>query len=110
MKYGKLLVEELKLVPIRLRILCISYKKWKRWYPGCSDWRFSLLKDAFWASLCPRELWDTNMKTLYKICKRLHKRFGIPSMEFYTWLVKSDLFKFTVDAKKVYLDVLQNTK
>ena len=45
------------------------------------------------------------MKTLYKVCKRLNKRFGLPTMEFYTWLTKSDMFMFTADAKKVYFDV-----
>ena len=103
MKYGKQLVEELRSVPLRFKVLCISYKRWKSWHPGCTNWKVSLLADAFLASLCPKELWDTNMKTLYKICKRLNKRFGVSSMDFYTWIVRSDLFKFTGDAKKVFL-------
>lgn len=107
MKYGKVLVEELRAVPARIRVFCVSYKWWKRWTPGCSNWKLSLLNDAFWASFCPSELWNTNMKTLYKVCKRLNKRFGLPTMEFYTWLTKSDLFTFTTDAKKVYLNVLR---
>lgn len=35
-----------------------------------------------------------NVETLYKVCKRLEKRWGISSMEFYRRIVKGGVFKF----------------
>lgn len=85
MKYAKKLDEILSRYPWYVRIRCISYRKWKKFTPS-KNWKLWLVFDLFKS---PRELLSLNLQTLYKICKRLAKRFGLESMEFYTRVSKT---------------------
>ncbi len=84
MKYAKKLDEILSRYPWYLRFRCISYRKWKKCVPN--NWRLWLLWDFLKSPKC---LFELNLMTLYKICKRLAKRLGLDSMEFYTRVSKT---------------------
>lgn len=84
MKYAKKLDEILSRYPWYVRIRCISYRKWKKHVPV--NWKFWLLFDFL---KTPKSLLSINLETLYKICKRLAKRFGLDSLEFYTRVSKT---------------------
>ena len=82
MKYAK----ELDKLPLSDRVLCVSYRKWKKVREPGIHWKWRLLLDFM---LTPTRLLDTNLKTLYKICKRFEKRFGITdAREFFTRVSK----------------------
>lgn len=84
MKYAKRLDEILCQYPWYIRIRCISYRKWKKSVP--ENWKFWLLFDFLKS---PSSLLSVNLETLYKICKRLAKRFGLESLEFYRRVSKT---------------------
>jgi hypothetical protein len=100
MKYGKELKNILSKYNPFIQNLCISYKKWKKWRPKCNyNWKYEIFMDCIKANYSPKELWDINLKTLYKICKRLNKKYNIDTENYYIYIVKSSLFKFTQKAK-----------
>lgn len=104
MKYGKELKNILSKYTILIRNLCISYKKWKKWKPLCGyNWKLGIMIDCIKANYAPKELYDINLKTLYKVCKRLQKRYDIPSMEYYNYITKIGIFKFTSVAKETFI-------
>lgn len=81
MKYSK----EVAGLPWYTRMWCISYKKWKK--KGPSDhWELWLLLDFICTPWYTR---DTNLKTVYKICKRFEKRFGVDAIPFYRRLSRT---------------------
>lgn len=87
MKYAKELDRILSGYSWFTRRMCVSYKKWKKKRYIGHYWRWELLTEFL---LSPKSLVETNLKTLYKICKRLHKRFSIEgTREFYTWVSRS---------------------
>ncbi len=85
MKYAKKLDEILSRYPWYLRVRCISYRKWKKFTPT-KNWRLWLLWDFLKS---PKRLFDLNLMTLYKICKRIEKRFGVEGMVFFTRVSKT---------------------
>lgn len=106
MKYAKELREVLRAYPLYVQQLCISYKKWKQTRLD-SLWRTRLYLECLKANLAPRELWDTNVKTLYKICKRLQKKYDVPAKEYYYNLVRTSRFRFTYQARETLLPANQ---
>ena len=84
MKYAKELDQVIHSVPLHERIFLISYRRWKKVKPG-RWWQTRLFIDIL---LTPKNLIEINIKTLYKICKRLEKRFGISTNEFYNRVSK----------------------
>lgn len=102
MKYRKELQSILRNFPYYIRKLCISYKKWKK---AKFDplWQTKLYIDCARAEYAPKELWDINMKTFYKICKRYEKKYNVPAKEFYNRTVKSSRFKFTAQARETLI-------
>lgn len=78
MKYAK----ELDSIPLYKRIGCICYRRWKRLGP-IKHWKVFLLLEFL---MRPCEI---NVKTLYKICKRFKKRFGIDTDLFFTRVSKT---------------------
>lgn len=82
MKYAK----ELDKLCIKDRLLMISYRKWKKFKTLGSYWKIRII---FELMISPRYLLETNLKTIYKLCKRFEKR-GIAndSKEFYTRISK----------------------
>lgn len=78
------------------RTFClISYKKWKKIRPG-RFWKYRLVSELV---MYPRSYMDTNIKTVYKICKRFQKRYGLHTNDFYTRISKS----FSEKARQEYL-------
>lgn len=84
MKYAKELDKVIHNVPMYERLFLISYRRWKKVKPG-KWWQIRLAIDIL---LTPKSLIEINIKTLYKICKRIQKRFGIETNEFYTRISK----------------------
>lgn len=84
MKYNKELMTQLESLPLYDRIRCISYKTWKRIWP--THWRVRLLVEFL---MSPRHLIDLNIKTVYKICKRIKKKFGEETADYFNWISKS---------------------
>ena len=82
MKYAK----ELDKLPFTDRIMCVSYRKWKKVKEPGKYWKWCLFLEFM---MTPMRLIDTNIKTLYKICKRFEKRFGVTdARDFYTRVSK----------------------
>lgn len=98
MKYGKELAEKMKVLPWHVRRCSIDYKAWKRWHCCCNgDWETMLLWDCCKCDIIATrssEVNQMNVKTFYKVCKRLQKKYELPAMEFYVRVVKSNRFKF----------------
>ena len=84
MKYAKELDKILSQYSWYDRLVCISYRKWKKKKPT-DLWKLSLLFEFL---MTPKRLIELNLKTLYKICKRFEKRFGIEARCFYTRVSK----------------------
>lgn len=82
MKYAK----ELDKLSLKDKLLMISYRKWKKIKTLGSHWKIRLVFELI---MSPRYLLETNLKTLYKLCKRFEKR-GIAhdAKEFYTRISK----------------------
>lgn len=78
MKYAR----ELDSLPLHKRLGCICYRRWKKLGP-IRHWKVFLGLE-FLLRPC-----ETNVKTLYKICKRFNKRFGTETDEFFTRLTKT---------------------
>ena len=93
MKYAK----ELDKLPPADQRMCISYRKWKKVKDPGRYWKWRLYLDFMMRPTCHM---DTNMKTLYKICKRFEKRFGISDARDF----------FTRVSKRFYPDTLIQTK
>lgn len=82
MKYAK----ELDKLPLSDRVRCVSYRKWKKVKDPGRFWKWRLFLEFM---STPTSLMDTNMKTLYKICKRFEKRFGLTdARDFFTRVSK----------------------
>jgi hypothetical protein len=82
MKYAK----ELDKLPLTDRIMCVSYRKWKKVKAPGKYWKMRLFLEFM---MTPMRLIDTNMKTLYKICKRFEKRYSVTDeRDFYTRVSK----------------------
>ena len=79
MKYAKKLDDILSKYPWYVRIRCISYRKWKKMKLP-KNWRLCLIIDFMKA---PKHLIDITLQTLYKICKRIQKRFKVNSLDFF---------------------------
>lgn len=86
MKYNQELMSKLKSLPMCDRIRCISYKAWKKISDPGTTWRIKLFIQFVTS---PKHLIELNIKTVYKICKRLRKRFGLETNEYFTWISKS---------------------
>lgn len=85
MKYAKELDNVIHNVPLHERIFIISYRRWKKLKNPGRWWRTLLIIDIL---MTPKKLLDINIKTMYKICKRLEKRFGLEANEFYNRVSK----------------------
>ena len=86
MKYNRELIACLSNLPMCDRVRCVSYKSWKKLPSPGLFWRLRLLIEFI---MSPRHLIELNIKTVYKICKRLKKRFGEETGEFFTRLSKT---------------------
>ncbi len=85
MKYAKELDQVIHTVPIHERLFLISYRRWKKTKNPGKWWKTKLFIEIL---LTPKKLLDINIKTLYKICKRIQKKFGIDTNEFYNRISK----------------------
>lgn len=103
MKYAKELDNKLKSYSFLIKLTCISYRKWKKKKKLNNDWIRELYYDCVKAELAPKELYETNMKTLFKICKRLEKKFNVEAKQYYNKLVRTNLFKFTANARETLI-------
>ena len=86
MKYAKELDQVIGTVPIHERVFLIPYRRWKKTRRPGKWWQIRLVIDIL---LTPKKFIEINIKTLYKICKRLQKRFGIETYEFYNRVSKT---------------------
>jgi hypothetical protein len=95
MKYAKELAAQLKALPWWVRVACIDYRAWKK-KTKTNSWKASLLWDCCKCEAFSRyhSVNKINLKTMYKVCKRLEKRYGVESMRFYYQVQKSRMFKF----------------
>lgn len=97
MKYAKELDRILRGLPFVDRIRCISYRKWKKVSEPGRYWKLRVVLDLL---MTPARLVHVNLLTLYKICKRFEKRFGVPgAREFCTKISKI----FSSDARDTFL-------
>lgn len=86
MKYAKELDNVVSCSSFIDRVFLISYRKWKKIKSLKKNWKTWLLIDILFT---PKHLLDTNLKTLYKICKRFEKRkLCDDSISFYTRVSK----------------------
>lgn len=86
MKYAKELDKVVNCSSFIDRVFIISYRKWKKVKNLKTHWKTWLFIDIL---LTPKHLLDTNLKTLYKICKRFEKRkLCDDSSTFYTRVSK----------------------
>lgn len=106
MKYGKELGIKLRVLPWYVRMMCIDYKLWKKMpLHCCGGWIHKLMWDCYKCETLNKTYAnDTinkmNVQTLYKVCKRLQKRYDIPAMMVYTRILKSNQFKFIGEYKE----------
>ena len=92
MKYAKDLDKVIKTLPFHERIFIIKYRSWKKMKtPNMSYLKFKLF-------MTPKKLLDINLKTMYKLCKRLEKRHIVEDAKhFYTMTSKSVSSKASMD-------------
>lgn len=115
MKYAKILIDQLKLYDSQIKKQCLQYKKWKKEIKYNKEyiirkWKSILIKECnsvdkmFYKScfnnfnlpkITLNHLSFININTLYKICKKLHKKLKVDSMEFLNEIIKSRKYKFT---------------
>jgi hypothetical protein len=109
MKYAKELDATLRSLPWYIRPSFISYRAWKKWnFADETSWKESLMRDC---AKCDRlyritrlrysnntetlnQYAEINKRTLYKICKRLQKRYDVDSLRFYRLIIKGEMFHF----------------
>lgn len=97
MKYAKELDRILCGYPALDRVRCVSYRKWKKVKDPGRYWKLQMVLELI---IAPVRLLHVNLKTLYKICKRFEKRFGVPdARDFYTTVSKI----FSRDARNTLL-------
>lgn len=87
MKYAKELDSVIRETSLMERVFIISYRKWKRvkFLKG-QNWKVHMFLKILFS---PRHLLETNIKTLYKLCKRFQKRkICEDSNFFYTMISK----------------------
>jgi hypothetical protein len=95
MKYAKELDKILHDMNPWDRVFCINYKSWKSRFD--KNWRVSIF-----IRLCmtPAKFMSLNIKTVYKICKRIQKRFGVQTQDFFNMVSKI----FNSESRLTYYD------
>jgi len=115
MKYKKFLEEKLSIYPLNVRKYCIPYKYWKlkiKHHPEFVRifWKLLIHRqckrlDKFLASeysganrnklIDYENLCLINIDTLYKICKKIEKKIGLPALDFFfKGLCRRNTYKF----------------
>lgn len=119
MKYSHVLQEALNDYNNKIKYYSISYKKWKKnikYKPNFTKifWKLSLKKDCdrinnfLFSYLKNNNIYDIdvidnlciiNTDTLYKICKKLHKKLNISTTDFLNYVINNNRYNFTKCAK-----------